>query len=244
MHASRPANHRPRTSRRLGYESLEGRALLAATPTIELCECSDTGVKKDGVTSDVTPRFVGTATPRATVTLAIEGGATLGTARANAFGTWAFVTRGRRLTDNLQTIRVTERAADGTTVGSSTTTIMIDRVKPTVSIEKTGIDTFRVSFSRPVTGFGSDLAGVVVSGRPIGGRPFVLPATSARFATLVGQVEFTAASNGQDYDIRLPEAALQPGTYTIRLRGLQSRIVDSVAGNRLSTDGSLTFGVA
>ena len=232
---------------RLGMESLENRALMAvvssmpdvaavspmqvtAGPTIQLCSCSDTGVKGDGITSSATPRFTGTATPRATVTLAVEGGSTLGVAKANRRGAFSFVSRSVTIPEGVQVIRVTE-AASGS---SASTTVTFDRQKPTASIAFTGLDSFRVTFDRAVTGFTDRLRGLYFSGQPDGAPRFNLPFTSARLRQHVGRIEFTQSSDGRTYDIRMPELPIASGKFQLRLNAAQSGVVDAVNGNRLA----------
>lgn len=235
---------------RLGMESLENRALMAVVssmpdvaavspmqvtadptiPTILLCPCSDTGVKGDGITSSTTPRFTGTAAPRATVTLAVEGGETLGTVRANPRGMWSFISRGVTIPEGTQVIRVSEAGSGGT----GSTTVTFDRQKPTASIAFTGLDSFRVTFNRAVTGFTERLRGLYFSGQPDGAPRFNLPFTSAQLKGYVGRIEFTASSDGRTYDIRMPELPIQSGKFQLRLNASQSGVVDAVNGNRLA----------
>lgn len=234
--------------RRLGLESLENRALMAvvssmpevaavsamqvaAGPTIQLCSCSDTGAKGDGITSATTPRFTGTAAPRATVTLAVEGGETLGTAKANARGAFSFISR-RLIPEGTQVIRVSEAGSGGT----GSTTVTFDRQKPTASIEFTGLDSFRVTFDRAVTGFTDRLRGVYFSGQPTGAPRFNLPFTSAQLKQYVGRIEFTPAGDGRTYDVRMPELPIQSGKFQLRLNAVQSGVVDAVNGNRLAAN--------
>lgn len=236
--------HRPTTTtRHLGVETLETRALLAATPTIRLCECADTGAKGDDVTYAATPRFTGTATPRAQLTLALEGGATLGTARANAFGEWEFVARRVRIPDGLQTIRITEKGPDGNPAGTATTAVTFDRAKPTVSIVSTGINTFRVAFSQPVTGFGNDFKGFVLTGRPTGARAFTVPLSSPQVRELLGEIVITPDSDGKSYELRIPGDPIPSGIYTLRLNGARSGIMASVSGARMTDTMRYTFSV-
>jgi hypothetical protein len=75
-------------------------------PTVNLCRCTDSGVKGDGITSAVAPRFVGTAPAGAVVSLAIEGGASLGRVRADARGNWAFVARRPQVPEGEQRINL------------------------------------------------------------------------------------------------------------------------------------------
>lgn len=232
---------------RLGMESLENRALMAVVssmpdvaavspmqvttdPTILLCSCSDTGVKGDGITSSTTPRFTGTAAPRATVTLAVEGGETLGTVRANPRGMWSFISRRVTIPEGTQVIRVSEAGSGGT----GSTTVTFDRQKPTASIAFTGLDSFRVTFDRPVTGFTERLRGLHFSGQPEGAPRFNLPFTSAQLKGYVGRIEFTASSDGRTYDIQMPELPIQSGKFQLRLNASQSGVVDAVNGNRLA----------
>jgi hypothetical protein len=228
-------------------ESLENRALMAvvssmpevaavspmqvtAGPTIQLCSCSDTGVKGDGITSSTTPRFTGTAAPLATVTLAVEGGETLGTVRANRRGAFSFVSR-LVIPEGTQVIRVSEAGSGGT----GSTTVTFDRQKPKVlSIGFTGLDSFRVTFDRPVTGFTDRLRGLYFSGQPTDEPRFSLPFTSARLRQHVGRIEFTPSSDGRTYDIRMPELPIQSGKFQLRLNAAQSGVVDAVNGNRLA----------
>jgi hypothetical protein len=229
-------------------ETLENRALMAvvssmpdvaavspmqvtAGPTIQLCSCSDTGVKNDGITSAVAPRFTGMATPRATVTLAVDGGENLGTVRANPRGMWSFISRRVTIPEGVQVIRATEAASGN----SASTTVTFDRQKPEVeSIAFTGLDSFRVTFDRAVTGFTERLRGLYFSGRPDGSPRFNLPFTSAQLKRYVGPIEFTASSDGRTYDIRMPELPIQSGKFQLRLVAAQSGVVDAVNGNRLA----------
>jgi len=246
---------------RLGMETLENRALMAVVssmphagevgatqvPNIELtaqlCQCSDTGVPNDNITSATTPRFTGTATPRSTVKLSLEGGAspgmasvsvaeggsTLGTARVNPRGMWSFISR-RTIPEGVQVIRVTE-AGTGRT---ASTTVTFDRQKPTASIAFTGLDSFRVTFDRAVTGFTERLRGLYLSGRPDGAPRFNLPFTSAQLKRYVGRIEFTPSSDRRTYDIRMPELPIASGKFQLRLVAAQSGVVDAVNGNRLA----------
>lgn len=234
---------------RLGLESLEHRALMAvvstgpdvavmsavttaAVPTVELCSCSDTGVKGDGITGATAPRFTGTATPRSTVTLALDGGATLGTAKANARGAWEFISRRVTIPDGTQVIRVSQVGTEG----SGATTVTFDRQKPTAIITFTGLDSFRVTFDRPVTGFDQRLRGVYFSGQPDGAPRFNLPFTSAQLRRFVGSIEVTPSSDGRVYDVRMPELPIQSGKFQIRLVAAQSGVVDAVNGNRVGAN--------
>lgn len=245
---------------RLRVESLEPRALMAvvagvpaaeeamafttaAAPTVQLCSCSDSGVKGDGITNSVAPRFVGTAAPRARVTIQLDGGAPLGTVKANALGRWAFVTRRNAIPDGVQPIKVIARDATGVETQGSTS-ITVDRAKPTAVIEVTGIDSFRVTFSKAVTGFTSTLRGMTFSGRPEGGAPINLPFTSPQLRRLIGPVVFTPSADGRVYDVSLPEFGPASGTYTLRLSARGSRVVDAVAGNPLAADAVTSFSVA
>ncbi|NBT12487.1 MAG: hypothetical protein EBS56_02690 [Planctomycetia bacterium] len=238
---------------RLGIEGLEHRAAMAvvsavpgvaaptqvstaSVPTIQLCACSDSGVKGDAVTSAVAPRFTGTAAPLTTVTLALDGGPTLGTVRANGRGAWSFVSRRVAIPEGTQVIRAT--ATSGAVAGS--TTITFDRQKPTASIEFTGIDSFRVTFDRPVTGFDQRLRGLYASGRPIGAAAFNLPFTSPRLRSFVGPIEFTESSAGRVYDVRMPQVSILSGTFRLRLVAAQSGVFDAVNGNRLGRDATST----
>jgi len=228
--------------RHLGVEALESRALLAATPTIRLCECADTGVKDDGITYAATPRFKGTATPRAQLTLALDGGATLGLARANAFGEWEFTARKVRVPDGIQTIRITEKGPDGSPTGTATTTVTFDRAKPTASITRDG-NTFSVDFSQAVTGFNGELNGLVLSGRPIGSRPFTVALSSQRVRAMLGDIQFTPQPNGTTYVIQILGQPIPAGTYTLRLNAMRSGIMASVSGARLTANMTYTFTV-
>lgn len=237
---------------RLGMESLENRSPLAVmsslpavavrgevtaatAPTIQLCECSDTGAKGDGLTNAMTPRFVGTAPPRATVTLALEGGATLGSVKTNTRGAWAFNVRRGSIGEGTQVIRAATRDPSGVETSASTT-VTFDRQAPTASIEITGLVSFRVTFSRPVTGFTDRLRGLHFSGQPTGEPAVNLPFTSARLRSFIGRVEFTASPDGRVYDVQLPECPVQSGTFSLRLVAAQSGVVDAVSGNRLVTN--------
>ena len=237
--------HRLRTiisRRQLGVESLETRAMLAATPTIRLCECADTGAKNDGITYAATPRFTGTATPRAQLTLALESGVALGSARANAFGEWEFTARRVRVPDGLQTIVVTEKGPDGNPAGSATTVVNFDRARPRATIASLGDNTFRVTFSQPVTGFTSELKGLVLSGRPAGSRPFSVPLSSPRIREMLGEIEFTQPSSST-YEIRIPGEPIPPGIYTLRLNALRSGIMASGSGARMTGSMNYSFTV-
>lgn len=231
---------------RLGMESLENRALMAVVSsmpevaaahtsqtmglTVQLCSCSDTGLKGDGITAATAPRFTGMATPRSTVTLALEGGDTLGTVKANPRGIWSFISRRVTIPEGSQVIRATE-AASGST---ASTTVTFDRQRPTASIAFTGLDSFRVTFDRPVTGFTDRLRGLYFSGQPDGAPRFNLPFTSARLKSYVGPIEFTASPDGRTYDVRMPELPIQSGTFQLRLVAAPSGVVDAVNGNRLA----------
>lgn len=235
--------HPPTTPRRLSVETLEHRAMLAATPTIGLCECADTGAKGDGITYAVAPRFTGTATPRAQLTLALEGGSPLGTARANAFGEWEFVSRRVRIPDGVQTIRITEKGPDGAPAGTATTVVTFDRAKPTVAISSTGINTFRIAFSQPVTGFTSELKGLVLSGRPAGAPAFTVPLSSPQVRGLLGEIDVTPLPDGKSYELRIPGDPIPSGIYTIRLNGLRSGIMSSTSGARMTNNMVYVFSV-
>lgn len=251
---------------RLGMETLENRALMAVVSsmphagevgatqvpiielTAQLCQCSDTGVPNDNITSATAPRFTGMGTPRSTVTLSLEGGAspgtasvsvaeggrTLGTARVNPRGIWSFISRGVPIPEGVQVIRVTE-AGTGRT---ASTTVTFDRQKPTASIAFTGLDSFRVTFDRAVTGFTERLRGLYFSGQPEGAPRFNLPFTSAQLKRYVGPIEFTASSDGRTYDIRMPDLTVKPGKYQLRLVAAKSGVVDAVNGNRLAANAS------
>ena len=231
---------------RLGMESLENRALMAVVSsmpevaaahtsqtmgvTVQLCSCSDTGVKGDGITAATAPRLTGSATPRSTVTLALDGGPTLGTARANARGAWSFISRRVAIPDGAQVIRVSQVGAEGT----GATTVTFDRQRPTASIAFTGLDSFRVTFNRAVTGFTDRLRGLYFSGQPDGERRFNLPFTSPKLKAYVGRIEFTASPDGRTYDVQMPELPIQSGKFQLRLVAAQSGVVDAVNGNRLA----------
>jgi len=238
---------------RLGIEGLENRAAMAvvssvpgvaaprqvsaaSVPTIQLCSCSDSGVKGDGITSAFAPRFTGTAAPLTTVTLALDGGPTLGTVRANGRGAWSFVSRRVTIPEGTQVIRATP--TNGAAAG--TTTVTFDRQRPMSSIEFTGVDSFRVTFDRTVTGFDQRLRGLYVSGRPAGAAAFNLPFTSPRLRGFVGSIEFTESSAGRVYDVRMPELPIRGGTFQLRLIAAQSGVVDAVNGNRLGRDAIST----
>jgi hypothetical protein len=244
----------------LRVESLEARALMAvvagmpgaedvvatsflSAPTVQLCSCSDSGVKGDGITNALNPRLVGTAAPRSVVTLALDGGAQLGRTKANARGAWAFVSRRNQIPEGVQAIRVTSRDSTGAESQGSTS-ITIDRTKPTASIEVTGIDSFRVTFSQAVTGFTSALRGMTFSGRPVGGAPINLPFSSPQVRRLVGPIVFTPSEGGRVYDVSFPEFGPATGTYTLRLAAKGSKVVDAVAGNPLAANASASFTVA
>ena len=232
---------------RLGMESLENRALMAVVSsmpevaavhtsqmtmgvTVQLCSCSDTGLKGDGITAATAPRFTGMATPRSTVTLALEGGDTLGTVKASPRGMWSFISRRVTIPEGSQVIRATE-AASGST---ASTTVTFDRQRPTASIAFTGLDSFRVTFDRAVTGFTERLRGLYFSGQPDGAPRFNLPFTSARLKSYVGPIEFTASPDGRTYDIRMPDLPIQSGKFQVRLVAAPSGVVDAVNGNRLA----------
>jgi hypothetical protein len=215
-----------------------------APATVDLCGCTDSGVKGDGVTNAATPRFVGTAPARAVVNLAVDGGTSLGTTRANARGAWALVARKPVLPDGEYVIRATATDIFGNEAGAGTVAATIDRAKPTALIEVTGIDSFRVTFSKPVTGFTSALRGMTFSGRPVGGAPISLPFSSPQLRRLVGPVVFTASEGGRVYNISLPEFGPESGTYTLRLAARGSSVVDAVAGNALAADATTSFTVA
>ena len=235
---------------RLGMESLENRALMAVVSsmpevaaahtsqtmglTVQLCSCSDTGLKGDGITAATAPRFTGMATPRSTVTLALEGGDTLGIVKANPRGMWSFISRRVTIPEGSQVIRATE-AASGST---ASTTVTFDRQRPTASIAFTGLDSFRVTFDRPVTGFTDRLRGLYFSGQPDGAPRFNLPFTSAQLKAYVGRIDFTASPDGRTYDIRMPDLPIQSGKFQVRLLAGQSGVVDAVNGNRLSLNAS------
>jgi hypothetical protein len=203
--------------------------------TVQLCSCSDTGVKGDGITAATAPRFTGSAMPRSTVTLALDGGPTLGKARANARGAWSFISRQVAIPDGAQVIRVSQVGAEGT----GATTVTFDRQKPEVSIIAfTGLDSFRVTFNRAVTGFTDRLRGLYFSGQPYGERRFNLPFTSPKLKAHVGRIEFTASPDGRTYDVQMPELPIQSGKFQLRLVAAQSGVVDAVNGNRLAATAS------
>jgi len=216
----------------------------AATPSVSLCSCTDSGVKGDGVTNAVAPRLVGTAPSRAAVSLAIQGGAPLGTVKASPRGQWAFIARGNALPEGTHVIQATATDVFGNQTGVGTTTLTIDRQRPTAAIAVTGIDSFRVTFDRPVTGFDRTLRGMSFSGRPEGERAFNLPFTSPRLRNSVGPIVVTPSGDGRIYDVSFPEFGPSSGEYTLRLSARSSRIVDAVAGNSLASDASVTFPVA
>lgn len=235
---------------RLGMESLENRALMAVVSsmpevaavhtsqtmgvTVQLCSCSDTGLKGDGITAATAPRFTGMATPRSTVTLALEGGDTLGIVKANPRGMWSFISRRVTIPEGSQVIRATETASGST----ASTTVTFDRQRPTASIAFTGLDSFRVTFDRPVTGFTDRLRGLYFSGQPDGAPRFNLPFTSGQLKAYVGRIDFTASPDGRTYDIRMPDLPIQSGKFQVRLLAGQSGVVDAVNGNRLSLNAS------
>lgn len=243
---------------RLCLENLEQRALMAvdssepdvtamiavttpAAPSVRLCACSDTGVKGDGITAATAPRFTGTATPRATVTLALDGGAMLGTARANARGVWQFISRRVTIPEGTQVIRVSQVGAEG----SAATTVTFDRQKPTATIAFTANDSFRVTFDRPVVGFNQRLRGLEMTVKPVGGARFTLPFTSAQLRQFVGPIELTRSSDGRVYDVRMPNLPIMSGTFQVRLVAAQSNVIDAVNGNRLGANAlSLPYTVS
>lgn len=219
-------------------------AATVAPATVDLCGCTDSGVKGDRVTNAAAPRFVGTAPPRSVVNVAVDGGTSLGTARANARGAWALVARQPVLADGERVIRATATDIFGNEAGAGTVAVTIDRAKPTAVIEVTGIDSFRVTFSKPVTGFTSTLRGMTFSGRPVGEPPINLPFTSPQLRRLVGPIVLTPSDGGRVYDVSLPEFGPSSGTYTLRLSARGSRVVDAVAGNPLAADAVASFTVA
>lgn len=219
-------------------------AASTAPTTVDLCSCADSGVKGDRITSAAAPRFVGTAAPRSVVDVVVGGGTSLGTTRANARGAWALVARQPVLPDGGHVISATATDLFGNQSGTGTVAVTIDRAKPTALIEVTGIDSFRVTFSKPVTGFTSVLRGMTFSGRPVDGAAINLPFTSPQLRRLVGPVVFTPSADGRVYDVSLPEFGPESGTYTLRLAAKGSRVVDAVAGNPLAADAVTSFTVA
>lgn len=218
-------------------------AAAASAPTVDLCSCSDSGVRGDGITNSVAPRFSGTAPARSTVTLAVEGGDTLGTVRANARGRWVLRTQRDALPEGIHVIQATATDRAGNETGVGTTTLTIDRTKPTAAIEFTGLDSFRVTFSQPVSGFDQRLRGMYLAGQPTGERAFNLPLTSPRLRAYVGRVDLTPSVDGRVYDVYLPDFGPIAGEYTLRLSARASRLVDAVVGNPLAADASATMRV-
>jgi hypothetical protein len=212
-------------------------------PTLDLCRCTDSGVKGDGITNAAAPRFVGTAPAGAVVSLAIEGGASLGRVRADARGNWAFVARRPQVPEGEHVIRATATDIFGNESAAGTAAVTLDRARPTASIEVAGIDSFRVIFSKPVAGFTSALRGMTFSGQPAGAQRINLPFTSPILRQWVGPIVFTSSPDGRVYDVSFPDFGPVSGTYALRLLSRQSGVVDAAAGNLLVGDASATFSI-
>ena len=222
---------------------VEIRTSAPAPATLDLCLCTDSGVKGDRITNSVAPRFVGTAPAGAVVSLDIEGGGSLGSVRADARGTWALVARGPMMPQGHHLVRASATDTFGNQSAAGSVAVTIDRSRPTAAIEVTGIDSFRVIFSKPVTGFTSALRGMTFSGQPIGGQRIALPLTSPQLRQWVGAIVFVPSADGRVYDVSFPDLGPVSGTYTLRLLARESGVVDAAAGNPLAGDASVTLSI-
>ena len=222
---------------------VEIRTAAPVPATLDLCRCTDSGVKGDRITNAVAPRFVGTAPAGAVVSLGIEGGASLGSVRADARGNWALVASRPLVPEGRHLVRAIATDIFGNQSAAGSVAVTIDRSRPTASIEVTGIDSFRVIFSKPVTGFTSALRGMTFSGQPVGAQRIALPFTSPLLRQWVGAIVFVPSADGRVYDVSFPDLGPISGTYTLRLLARESGVVDAAAGNPLFGDASATVSI-
>ena len=222
---------------------VEIRTAAPVPVTLDLCRCTDSGVKGDRITNAVAPRFVGTAPAGAVVSLGIEGGASLGSVRADARGAWALAARRPLVPEGHHLVRATTTDIFGNQSAAGSVAITIDRSRPTVAIEVTGIDSFRAIFSKPVTGFTSALRGMTFSGQPVGAQRIALPFSSPQLRQWVGPIVFVPSADGRVYDVSFPDFGPPSGSYTLRLLARASGVVDAAAGNPLAGDASVTFSI-
>ncbi len=222
---------------------VEIRTTVPAPATLDLCPCTDSGVKGDRITSAVVPRFVGTAPAGAVVSLSIEGGPSLGGVRADARGTWALVASRPLVPEGRHLVRAIATDIFGNQSPAGSVAVTIDRSRPTAAIEVTGIDSFRVSFSKPVAGFTSALRGMTFSGQPVGAQRIALPFTSPQLRQWVGAIVFVPSADGRVYDVSFPDFGPVSGTYTLGLGARASGVVDAAAGNPLAGDATATFSI-
>ena len=103
-----------------------------SAPTIASVS-NDTGVAGDGITSDNTLELKGTAAANSTVTV-YDGSTKLGTVKADASGSWDYITQ--VLTDAKHVLTATATNASGqTSSASAATNVTVDTKAPTAPVE-------------------------------------------------------------------------------------------------------------
>jgi uncharacterized repeat protein (TIGR02059 family) len=131
-------NYSARAIDRAGNTSADAITLAVTIDTstvspssLALAPASDSGAHGDNLTNDTTPTITGSAEAGATVKLS-EGATLLGSAIANAGGTWSITTP--VLADGTHTLSATAQDAAGNQAPASAISLTIDSQVPTLSI--------------------------------------------------------------------------------------------------------------
>lgn len=108
---------------------------------------NDTGKVGDGITSDTTLQLKGTAAANSAIKI-YDGSTQIGTATANASGSWEYITA--VLTNAQHVLKATATSASGqTSAASAALTVTVDNVAPTAPVLKsnTVVETNKVQLS-------------------------------------------------------------------------------------------------
>lgn len=218
----------------------------------------DTGVVGDELTNDATPTLSGTAEPGTTVEVS-DGPMVLGTASVGPGGDWQF-TPPTALADGPHSFTATAfDVAGNPSPPSAPLALTIDTVRPTVTIntvpgqlDPTNVPpiSFKVTFSKPVTGFtaagvdlsGSTVGGTLVADVTVSGNEYTVTVTGMTgdgdvIASILADAAVDVAGNGNTASTSIDN--------TVRFDAIApSATIDQAAGQADPTDEStLTFTV-
>lgn len=210
-------------------------------PTIGLDAKSDSGFKGDRITNLPSPVLAGRGQPGTVVLLtspSVAGGVEQRIA-VNGKGGWSF--RANNLDDGQHTFTVKSQNAFGLESGATTLSITVDTVRPFVVGMRyvADVNEIELEFSGPVRGV--DVKDFQISAPGFGLNN--VPLTDKRIVRNVGRITVHDVSAGRVYRLRMSEADVIGGTFTVRLLAQKSGIIDNVSGNPLLVDKavSVTF---
>jgi hypothetical protein len=221
--------------------AVEINTAVPTAPTIGLDAKSDSGFKADRITNLTSPMLTGRGQAGTVVLLAspsVAGGAEQ-RITVNGKGIWAFRTNG--LANGPHTFTARSQNVFGGQSASTTLTITVDTVRPTVVGMRyvADVNEVEVEFSAPVQGV--DVSDFRISAPGFGLNN--VPLTDRRIVANVGRITVHDISGGRVYRLRMANPDVIGGTFTMRLLAAKSGVIATSSGNALLADNavSVTF---